>query len=376
MGALSAVPLPIRILGVALIAFLVVRLLSGIGSILLIAAVLLWALVTITLLYESGHLRWAEGMAPLDRLLRWLTNRAAAAAHDDGAPATRRLSDAERRKAEAEGWAALDTLVGADAAVDQIATRILGPARRAVEEGARDYGGRAPALAVIVAGPRGVGKSDMARALVDLLAGAGALADRATTLLRARDLREGGHSGPAALGEAMAEKAVGGGLIMDDADWLVAPDAYDPSARGPGVDVGLGVLEAARRAPRSFVLVMTMAPESEQRLRADAEHRRWLGVMGTHTVTLDHLDPDALLALVARALEAQGRALDEDAERAARSMLRDYRDRLGDGFDNALACERVARRLIDAADDPDIAAASDGRTITRAHVRHVADTID
>ena len=377
MGALLSLPLPVRLLGTVLIAFLLMRMLSGVGAILIFASIALWALVALTLLYESGRLRWVESVRPMDGLFCYLTNRGAAAHHDDGPAATRRLSASERRAAESDGRAALSNLLGAGEAADQIDARILAPARRAVEEGAADYGGRAPALAVIIAGPRGVGKSDIASAVVDLLASMGALAGRAKIALRERDLREGGHSGPAALGEALATKAAGGGLIMDDADWLTVRDPYDPSARGPGVDVGLGILEAARRSPRSFVLIMTMEPASEQRLRGDADHRRWLGVMATHTVALGHLDVDALLGLVTRALQEQGRTLDDEAARAARSMLRDYRDRLGGDFDNALACERVARRLIDAADDEnDFSAPQEHSVITREHVRLVADAID
>ncbi|MEM9429170.1 MAG: hypothetical protein AAGA32_06700 [Pseudomonadota bacterium] len=378
--SLSAIPLPLRIIGGLLIGMLLFRFLGGMGPLLLIIGLVLWLAVGLALLYDSGAAAGLGGVPALGALLDRITNRSEARppppdAREKAAPAAPRgsLGAEEREKLLAEAYERLDGLTGQAAAADLIETRVFEPIRSAPEDGPA-FATRAPALAVILSGPRGVGLADAAFAVARGVAGLGALNRAHIAELRARDLR--GDATDAATKKA--EEANGGTLYLPDADWLLAADPYGGAS--PGVEAGLAILDVAERRPHSFLIVATLPEGMEETLRANDDHRRWLDRLAVRSIRLEGLEDDMLVDVLAAELEALGCPLEEEGRRPARALVREVREAQGAAFDNAEACRRLAEQLsaaetemtLEAGAEPPVPGAS--RPIARRHVMRVQET--
>lgn len=386
--SLSAIPLPIRIVAGVLLVFLLFRLIGGHGELLLILAGILWAVLLVALLYESGPLARLGGLPGAGQMLDWVTNRASAPPPSSGAAIPGRssppnqsrggLNDEDRARLLAEAHATLEQIVGQEEARDLIETRLFEPARRASTAEAPAFGTRAPAVVVAISGQRGLGAEEIARAVAKGYVGHGALRRAHVVALRSHDLRTGASQVETVT--AKAEEAIGGTLLLEDADWMLDPDPYGgPTA--PGVEAGLAIFDVAQRHPQSFLIVATFAEGTDNRLRNDSGHDRWLGRLTVHNIRLKPLDDVDLLFVLRRELEAIGCPLDAAANRAARTLLRDVREHRGPDFDNAEACRRIAEQLSAAATEM---ALEDGRhltgepgaprSISQDHVGRVRDT--
>jgi hypothetical protein len=375
---ISAIPLPIRLVGGLLVGMVLLSLVKS-GAIFIVVAVLLWTVVILGLVHETGGVPVLSRVGPVGSGLDRLTNRAArpSSATGEGAPHkdAARLSDEERRKLLAEGMAELEAVVGQESALDTIERRIFEPARRSTKD-APEFGSRAPALLVLIAGPAGAGARTIARAAAKVLAGLGALRTGKIVELRPRDVRSGVDQIEAVTRKA--EEAVGGALLLDDADWLLNPDPYG-GGTGPGVEAGSALLDVAEANPQSFVILATLSEATLNRLRNDPEHGKWIGRLAMRAVRLDPLDDDQLLDILRRELDGMGHPLAPEAERSARLLIRETREAMGDSFDNAEACRRMAEQLATAVSEM---ALEDGhhprdgaiRAIERRHVQRVQET--
>ena len=385
--SISAIPLPIRIVAGALLIYVLFRLIGGHGELLLILAAMLWAVVLIALLYECGPLARLGGLPGAGWLLDRITNRTSApqplsagAMPGGRAPPPEPrggLSDEDRARLLNEAHATFEEIVGQEDACALIETRLFETARASTDE-APAFGTRAPAVIVAISGQRGLGAEVIARAVAKGYAGHGALKRAHVVALRSHDLRTGGSQVTVVTGKA--EEAIDGTLLLEDADWLMEPDPYG-GATGPGVEAGLAILDVAQRHPQSFLIVATLAEGTDNRLRNDSGHDRWLGRLTVHSVRLKPLDDDELLIVLRRELAAIGCPLETEAERAARSLLREVRDHRGPSFDNAEACRRIAEELSAAETEM---ALEDGaqrtvesgtpRSIAQRHVLRVRET--
>ncbi|MEM6973457.1 MAG: hypothetical protein AAF577_11685 [Pseudomonadota bacterium] len=386
--SLSAIPLPLRIVGGLLIGMLLFRFLGGMGPLLLIIGIVLWIVVLAALLYDSGPLASLGGMPGVGRGLDWITNRQSAQMTTSVAPAPDQpgaaaepsqprggLGDSDRETLMAEAYAALDALIGQQTAVDLIETRLFEPVRAAAGADGQVFGSRAPAMLVLVSGPRGVGVPETAFAIARGFAGLGALKRAHIAELRTRDTR----NDAAEAATKKAEEAIGGTLLLRDADWLLAPDAYG-AATPPGVEAGMAILEVAERKPQSFMIVATLPEGMDEKLRMDAGHRRWLDRLAVRPVKLNALNDDELLEILQRELTAIGCPLEDEGIRPARALIREVREAQGEDFDNAEACRRLAEQLstaeteIGLEEGIDPAPGGEARPIARRHVMRVQET--
>ena len=328
--SLSAIPLPIRVVAGVLLIFLLFRLIGGHGDLLLILAGVLWAVVLISLLYESGPLARLGALPGVGWLLDRVTNRTGAPPPSSAGAAPGRsaksqqprggLSDEDRARLLNEARATLEEIVGQSEACDTIETRLFQPARASTGKTSA-FGTRAPAVIVAISGQRGLGADEIARAIAKGYAGHGALKRAHVVALHPHDIRAGTSQVNKAV-TSKAEEAIGGTLLLEDADWLLDPDPYGGST-GPGVEAGLAILDVARRHHQSFLIVATFEDGGDNRLRNDSGHDRWLGRLTMHSVRLKPLDDDDLLVVLRRELEAIGCPLDPDADRSARALLRE-----------------------------------------------------
>ena len=344
-------------------------------------------IVLLALFYESGPFGRLGGLTGVGWLLDRVTNRTTAPppSSTSASPGTREpprqprgtLSDEDRARLLVEAHSTLEGIVGQEEACALIETLLFEPARTSTDD-TPAFGTRAPAVIVAISGQRGLGAEEIARAVAKGYAGHGALKRAHVVALRSHDLRSG--TSPVKAVTAKAEEAIGGTLLLEDADWLLDPDPYGGSS-GLGVEAGLAILDAAQRQPQSFLVVATFGEGTDNQLRNDSAHDRWLGRLTMRSVRLKPLDDDELLVVLQRELEAIGCPLDGEAHRSARALLREVRENRGSNFDNAEACRRIAEQLSSAETEMALedgiertADASTPRSISQRHVRRVQDT--
>ena len=377
IGLLRAIPLPIRLVVGLLLGVVLARLFGNLPTALLSLAILAWLLVLTGLAYEAGWLGRAGQLAVVGPALDRLVNRQARIATSAPVPAARpqQLSAADRERVLGEAYRELDAIVGQEQAKASIDLKLLEPARQSTE-GHPSFGTRAPALFIGVRGPLGTDLRRMARAIGRAYVGLGALAKDKIVVLASRDARPGKDQVEAV--RKKAEEAVGGVLLLEDADWLLEGDGYGGNSK-PGVEAGVALLDVAVAHHQQMVIVATFAEAAEERLRGDADHARWMGQLAVRWVALQHLEEEELFALLHKELAAIGLQLDADAERPARALLRDVRETMGRNFDNSDACRRIAEQLGAiaaelATQEPASASQGGNRSITARHVRLVSDS--
>lgn len=376
---LQSIPLPLRIAAGGVLLLAIYGLMGkASSSIFTIVAVLLWTLTLVVWVYDQGWLNPLARVPVLSRVLGFISNRDLVIANTPGIangqpqPPPAELDDAERRRLLSAAQESLASLRGNDAAREDIFRRIVDPA---IASPKNPFSTNAPATLVLIAGPRGIGKTSVAHAIAHILTGAGALKTARITTVIPTDLRGGEFSSVIELARAKAIAARGGALLIDDAEWLLSPDPYG-GQHSPGVDFGVTIVDVLREAPGETVVIGTMNEETLGRLKEDAEHVRWLGKLGRREIVFGDLDNDALLDVLESSLAAMNwRLMNEEVGQAARRMLADLRDRKGASFDNAEACRRTAETLVEIATEerPDLA---EKRVISREIVRLAEDELE
>lgn len=382
MSFLSALPFPVRIVLFVLAGVLLFKVLGKIDNLLVGLSIVLWVVVVVGLLYASGYLNALSRVPILAGGLGALTGTrlahgasgsprarpTAPAASSSASPAAERaLSDEERRQLSERATRTFsEDLIGVDDAIATIDESLLDVARSAQQRGEAGFGfgTTAPALVVILAGPHGVGKTVAARAIAELYAGAGILKTEKIVALRERDVDSGFGRTDAKTALKLAESAVDGTLLVDNADWLAGADS--------AAEAGLAILEVAQTNPQRLLVILTTSDAVERKLRNDSRHGRWLNKLTVRTVTFKPLDEPTLFELLKRNLDGRQLRLDDKAEKPAVGLIRETRDAMGADFDNAVACRRLADDLAAVALSGE-ADNTDPGIVTREDVRQVQE---
>jgi hypothetical protein len=379
MSFLSALPFPVRIVLFVLAGVLLFKVLGKIDNLLVGLSIALWVVVVVGLLYASGYLNALSRVPILAGGLGALTGTrlahgsagarpTAPAASSSASPATERaLSDEERRRLSERATGTFsEVLVGVDDAIATIDESLLDVARSAQQRGEAGFGfgTTAPALVIILAGPHGVGKTVAATAIAELYVGAGILKTEKIVALRERDVDSGFGRTDTRTVLKLAESAVDGTLLVDNADWLVGADS--------AAEAGLAILEVAQTNPQRLLVILTTSDAVERKLRNDSRHGRWLNKLTVRTITFKPLDEPTLFELLKRNLDSRQLRLDDMAEKPAVGLIREMRDAMGTDFDNAVACRRLADDLAAVAlsGGPDD---TDPGIVTREDVRQVQE---
>ncbi|MEM9287035.1 MAG: hypothetical protein AAGA36_01740 [Pseudomonadota bacterium] len=353
---LRSIPLPVR-LGLGLLSVIMLYKLlqnfGGFSGLIWLVAIVLWICVLLAALYDHGLLNPLTKVPGISHLLAFLTRRKSGAAvsegdvEDSAAKSTsgRALTEEERDALFAEGMGKLDTLVGVDESLEIIEQRLLDVARAAKGATEKGFGTKAPALVVVLCGPHGVGKTETAFAISKIYAGMSALESAKVVTVREQDVRSGAHSDVA---QEKTEAAIGGTLLLDDADWLLAADPYG-GAGSPGVDFGVSMLDVLRTRPQETLVIITLSDSAERRLQNDGGHARWLGKLTVRSVPFSHLEIEDLYRIFQRHLDGHDVDHTDDTQVVFKGFVRDERARLSDDhFDNAEAARRMAERALEA----------------------------
>lgn len=351
MTLLRAVPLPLRIAAIFLLGLVLFQLVGKMPSTLLVsAAIAFWSVALVTWVYDQGWVNALARVPGVSGALGFLTNRKALSGPETRTSAERtvappgELDESERQALFAKAQQSLAALHGNNAAKEIITQRIVAPARENPEN---PFGSSAPSTIIMIAGPRGVGKTTLAHTLANLLVSVGAIKTASVVTVRPTDLRTGEFASAIELSRSKTKSAKKGTLLIDDADWLLADDPYG-TADTPGGDFGVTLVETASDTLDAALVVATMSVETLGRLKEDAQHSRWLGKLARREVVLQDLDDEGLLAVLESELgNADWHIESEEAATAARRMLSDLRDRKTPNFDNAIACRRAAEKLVE-----------------------------
>lgn len=372
MRSLSMIPLPLRIAAIVLIGMLAFRAIGGaLGSWLIILAMLLWVVVILTVLFDLGWANFFGKIPMLNRFFGFMTNAGAVTVENDPGPRGQ-LSDEDRAKLFANAQAQLNTLEGIDGVKEDVMERLIAPVD---DDPENPFATQAPALVAVFSGPRGVGKSTVARACAHLFVGRGAIETANIVSVRPSDLRSGQHGSVTSFAKSKAEQAIGGTLLLEDVGWLLQDDGY--GGPGQGSDFGAALLDVLERHPRRCLVVMTASAYEAAKLMQMPDNANWLSKLTIRTIEFPNLEDQTLLELLEQRLDDAGWALSNDeAAQQARRLMSEVRDRAGDSFDNAESCRRVAERLIEVARAEGSEASLKERLVERDVVRALDDQLE
>ena len=351
MKFLSAIPLPLRVVGLFLLVVLAYSAIGPmVGALLLPVVILLWVVIITTLMYEFGWLNALSNVPVISGFLGFMTNRAAVSETDQASSQETgprgELSDEDRARLYESGSSALRNMVGFTDVEAEIHERFI---KLAQSNPDNPFATQSPAVIAIFSGPRGVGKTTAARATAQMLAGCKALNTAKFVVLKSSDLRSGEYSGATDLGTKKAQEAINGALLLDDADWLLQSDPYGGD-QGPGVDLGMAILDVARQHERKVFIAATMSSEAAEKLSRHEDHGRWLGKLTRRNIDFHAPDENTLLEVLQNQLSGAGWSLEDSAaENTAKRLLLEQAERAGDSFDNAEACRRTAESLMETA---------------------------
>lgn len=363
MSFLSTIPPPIRIIGLTVAGLLLLQLSRYAGGLTVVVAVVLWALVLLSWLYATGLIPAIANVPGLGPAAVWLTapqsrvrtgvspsggggGTATSVASQSITPpptAARDLNDEERSALFNQALASIESLRGIEGPLSEI-NNLIALARAQRARGRSGLGVSAPGVLLLLGGPRGTGKSELASQLGRLFCGLGVI--QSDRLVRARqgDFAAGyGANIRESIG-TLALAALDGTLLFEDADWFTDSDRVLQTS--PGLEAGETLLRVAEEYPGRLFVVMTLSSAKLNSLANDPRHRAWHGKLFVRAIQFEHLSDEVLLDLLIANLQSQGYALDDSAMRTARLRIRDARSEAGQEFDNLIAVRKIVNESI------------------------------
>lgn len=343
----KALPLPLKIGAAVVVLLLASTIARSIPTLLMISAIAAWALVIGTVLYASGV---APGLGALPLVgpyivaLAGVAARAPARPSPAGAPsgpvaAPVRPPAIKVNRAEIAEHAIADlrALLGAHPAVAHISDEVIPLARAGAREGKRLFGLTVPWI-VVIHGPRGVGKSSVARALADLLIGLDVV-ERPTTLAIE----------PPPPGRAdtewsqVLERGLDAVLLLDNADWLAEQSQHSTTAVSHTVLASLINL-AARGTGRVAVIVSMTTEAFDNAFGTGAT--LYLNRMSYQELECVALDDESLARIFEKRLADNSVRIGDGAHDEIVRYARGQRRSSDKQFDHAEAMRRASERIV------------------------------
>lgn len=357
----GSLPFLAKLIVLGAVGFVLNQAFQLIGPHLWTLAFLAWLIAGVALLRAAGQLQIADRLPILGSLLENLAPRRAAVPALGETRASERSPSSPsspsvpppsanpapavavvlRETVRAEAERALGAMAGVGEPYRQLGT-LANQAMLAQERGLSGFGSAASAVVLVLQGPSGTGKSAFARHAADLLYGTGALASR--------DVIELGRDAVSVYGvdaqglQAKLEGALGGTLLLEDADWLVAEGESGGPSTGPSVTGP--IVNFAQRHPGRLFIMCTASEKAGRLLSGDPGQRLWRAKVDLRTIDFTGFDDEALWSILQKLVGEKRLQIERSAAASAGKLLAGWRRTDGADFRNAHA----VRELIDKAD--------------------------
>jgi len=353
------IPLPALPLLFALV-WLVAQFLLAMLGWAVVLAIVLWVLVAVGLARHYGHLREIPdqlGML-LDRLIAAPASTPASAtarggpamppqASPPGAsvrsqPPAQTVRKADPAAVGAQGARIIENLHGLDRTKAQL-NDLLTVATNARSTGQPGFGTLAPATMLIFHGPAGTGKTQAAEAFAAVLYGAGVITEPSLVPLRSGHMADQSAGSAFELGQKAAESALGGVLLIEDAEWMAGTSGGDDRF---AVEVARGLMQTISAHPHELILIATGGPGLRAKLIENATlDRELLSKLDVEDVAFEDLATPALVTIFRQHAGARQVSLHASADMKLTELIDAMRRDAGDRFDNAVAVRRWFDRI-------------------------------
>jgi DNA polymerase III delta prime subunit len=329
------IPIALAVIAAGFLAVWLARYLAGAS---LLLALALWGAAWAGLTYSSGGLLWADRHPTLSRLLNLYAPPLVAR---EGAIPDYVFDKPGRPAPPVSPTKTVPLRVDISRLIG--IREIQGELDAIAEERGLLTRSGAPAVFILLAGPSGTGKTELARYLASRLHETGVAKTGTLTMISEAETAGLGDD-PAALAEKI-RKSVDGVLLLDGLDDVLTEKdtrhIYD--VRGMST-VGISVLTLARQYPRRLIVIWTGSAEAAAALDTRG---RWLGKLEQRYVSVPHLSPKTRQALATRLFEDRGFLCSEDAVPEMRRRLGDELDEEVPNCDNAYAVQRYVNSAIE-----------------------------
>lgn len=318
----------------------------GLSSILAFVSILLMGVGIAHLLGKTERLLSVPYMA---QGLNWLTNNLVAAQpvvsststtqNNSNPSQSKKPKKVDRKKMLAESIQTFKEIKGIDSAIHELEKNILTPTLEAHNKGLDGLGIISDAMVVVFYGPEGTFKSKVAKNTVKLLCGQSVLENDKLVLLDKSEIRSFGGNSPTEVALNKAELAMGGALLIENADWLLEEDAMQGVS--PVAEFFQGLRRAAEAEPHKLLIMLTIQADAGHKLLSEES---WQKKFDVRRVKFDHLNDDGLMNVFNEMARLRNFNVSEDVVKYAGSQLLEIKHSMDRRFDNSEA----VRRFVDA----------------------------
>ena len=331
-----ALPFPLRIAAGVLAFIILIWLARSLGGASILIAAALWIMALAGLLHATGRLAWADRHPALNRAFAAYAPRMGVARPvGPAAPAAGKSPSSTPIPTSTVKIPDISGFVGIEAPVQQI--DLLIESRSALK------GTLAPATFVVLAGPRGTGKTSVALVMAETLHREKIVKTGNIVSISTNDipgLADSYGPTPEVLKSLSdhALTALDGVLLLDDLDRLSSI-----SSGSMMLEIGSRLLAVARNHPGRLFIIGTGSREAIARLDPT---NRWRGQFNFRKIDFGPLNPEALEALFVRLLTEQGFQLAPDALLTVRVGVKAIQAKESENFDNAHAMRQFVDNVL------------------------------
>lgn len=303
-------PMPFKIIGGILALILAISLSRWMGNASFTLAVAMWAVALVGLFHASEQLPFSDKFPWATRLLDAYAPRARSAS-----PATAKVKDKGDRVSHEEEVRkralAVSRLKGIEGPLAELTHLVEGRGLRA--------NSLHPATTLLLIGPRGTGKSTVARNVADRLYSASIVSSSRVTNFFDPPLGRLQDADAKMVHEKLMS-AIGGVLLIDDLDKIVDESRGENEDRSwlSASDVGMQILSAAKGHPGQLFILGTGTLSA---LKSLDPKERWLDQLGPLIVEFPELDRKVLAEIALQLLTEQGFILGQSELHSLRNKI-------------------------------------------------------